>query len=113
MFVQKKHAPRPSDQLAFLNEKMEQPVDLLPAHLAAVRNDVQKLSTLVKEGAQLKDPTSKETPFHAAAKTGSAETLKWMLQNKDELLSVKSAAGGYTAAHQAAVYGHLECLKVG
>lgn len=86
-------------------------MELLPTHLAAVKNDIEKLSTLVAERAPLEDPTTKETPLHAAAKTGSAEALKWLMRNKAVQMDTKSN-GGYTAAHFAAVYGHFDCLKV-
>ena len=58
------------------------------------------------------DPITKETPLHAAAKMGSMRALKWLLVNKNADVMAKSANGGYTAAHQAAVYGHFDCLKV-
>jgi len=89
----------------------EPPVELLPTHIAAVKNDIKKLAKLVEEGAPLKDPSTKETPLHAAAKMGSLQALKWLLKNKTVDLAAKSSTG-YTAAHMAAVYGHFECLKV-
>ncbi len=89
----------------------EPPVELLPTHLAAVKNDIEKLSLLVGERAPLEDPSTKETPLHAAAKMGSAEALKWLMRNKTVQLDAKSGVG-YTAAHFAAVYGHFDCLKV-
>lgn len=89
----------------------EPPVELLPSHIAAVKNDVDKLSYLVQEKAPLVDPSTNETPLHAAAKTGSIEALRWLVQNRTVKLDAKSTTG-YTAAHLAAVYGHLSCLKV-
>ena len=89
----------------------EPPVELLPTHLAAVKNDIEKLSKLLAEKAPLVDPSTKETPLHAAAKVGAAEALKWLMRNKVAKLDTKSSVG-YTAAHFAAVYGHFECLKV-
>lgn len=89
----------------------EPPTELLPTHIAAVKNDVEKLSKLVEEGAPLEDPTTKETPLHAAAKMGSLDALRWMLSKEMVKLETRST-GGYTAAHLAAVYGHFECLKV-
>lgn len=90
---------------------LEPPVELLPTHKAAVKNDVGKLSKLVEEGAPLEDPTTRETPLHAAAKTGSLDALKWLLEKEVVALDRKSSVG-YTAPHLAAVYGHVECLKV-
>ena len=90
----------------------EPPVDLLPTHIAAVKNDIEKLSELIEEGAQVEDPKTRETPLHAAAKAGSLKALKWLLENKQVRLTDKSSIGGYTAAHAAAVYGHFDCLKV-
>ena len=87
------------------------PVELLPTHLAAAKNDIDKLSALVAEKAPLEDPSTKETPLHAAAKMGSAGALKWLLRNKTVKIDAKSSVG-YTAAHFAAVYGHFEALKV-
>lgn len=89
----------------------EPPVELLPTHLAAVKNDVEKLSQLVGEKAPLEDPSTNETPLHAAAKMGSLEALKWLMRNRTVQIDIKGS-GGYTAAHYAAVYGHFDCLKV-
>lgn len=89
----------------------EPPVELLPSHKAAVKDDIEKLSALVEEKAPLEDPTTKETPLHAAAKVGSLKVVKWLLKNKVVDMECKSSVG-YTAAHLAAVYGHFECLKV-
>lgn len=89
----------------------EPPVELLPSHIAAVKNDTDKLSNLVAEDAPMEDPTTKETPLHAAAKAGSVESLKWLLKNKVAEITAKSSTG-YTAAHFATVFGHFDCLKV-
>jgi ankyrin repeat protein len=89
----------------------EPPVELLPSHIAAVKNDIEKLANLLQEEAPTIDPSTKETPLHAAAKTGSIEALKWLIKNKTVALTAKSSSG-YTPAHLAAVYGHLDCLKV-
>lgn len=90
----------------------EPPVDLMQTHRAAVKNDVEKLAKLVEEGAPLEDPKTKETPLHAAAKTGSVDVIKWLLKKRTVHPLDKSEDGGYTAAHQAAVYGHFDALKV-
>ena len=89
----------------------EPPVDLLPSHIAAVKNDVEKLAKLVEEGEPLEDPNTKETPLHAAAKMGSLDSLRWLLRNNTVSPEARSSSG-YTAAHWAAVYGHFDCLKV-
>ena len=89
----------------------EPPVELLPTHKAAVKNDTEKLAALLQENAPTIDPSTKETPLHAAAKTGSVEALKWMIKSKSVEMDAKSTTG-YTPAHLAAVYGHLDCLKV-
>ena len=86
--------------------------DLLPSHVAAAYNNVSELFRLVVEGAELEDPTSKETPLHAAAKSGSLDTLKLLVEKGVVPLEAKSGRGGYTAAHLAAVWGHFQCLKV-
>ena len=85
--------------------------DLLPTHSAAAKNDISELDRLVKDGAELIDPVSEETPLHAAAKCGSLEAMKWMMENKVVNLVARSKAGS-TAAHLAAVWGHLPCIKV-
>lgn len=89
----------------------EPPAELLPTHKAAVKNDIQELSRLLQEKAPLVDPSTKETPLHAAAKTGSVEALKWLMKNKAVQLDSRTTTG-YTSAHLAAVYGHIDCLKV-
>ncbi len=85
--------------------------ETLPTHAAAAKNDLSELSKLVKDGAQLVDPDTKETPLHAAAKSGALDALKWILDNKVAALEARSKTGN-TAAHLAAVWGHLPCLKV-
>ena len=40
----------------------------LPTHIAAFRNDVNKLKGLIEEGALLLDEESLETPLHVAAR---------------------------------------------
>lgn len=90
----------------------DQPMEeLIPTHLAAASNDVDELARLVREGAPLKDPKTKETPLHAAAQSGANETLTWLLVNRKASPLDKSRSGS-TAAHLAVVYGHLEALKV-
>lgn len=86
--------------------------DILPSHLAAANNNVSELSRLVGEEAELEDHRSKETPLHAAAKSGSLDTLKWMVAKGVGPLEAKSSRNGYTAAHLAVVRGHFQCLKV-
>ena len=89
----------------------DSPVEKLPTHQAAAGNDVARLSELVEEGSPLEGPESRDTPLHAAAKRGALDTLRWMLDN-ETVSPLKKAGNGNTAAHYAAVYGHLEALKV-
>lgn len=87
------------------------PSDLLPAHAAAARNDVQELARLLREGATIKASDSGETPLHAAARTGATDTLKWLLGH-NTCSPLDKAINGNTPTHYAAVYGHLGALKV-
>lgn len=89
----------------------DSPIERLPTHQAAARNNVTELSDLVQGGAQLLGTDTKETPLHAAAKKGALDSLKWLLDNKT-VSPLEKAGNGNTAAHYAAVYGHLESLKV-
>lgn len=89
----------------------EPPTDMLQSHIAAASNNVEKLSDLVEKGEQLVDPTTKETPLHAAARAGANDTLEYALNTK--LVSPTAmSANGYTAAHFTALYGQLGTLKV-
>ncbi len=87
------------------------PQELIPSHMAAASNNIQELARLVREGASLIDPSTKETALHAAAQHGANETLTWLLINKKGS-PLDKALSGSTAAHLAVVYGHLEALKV-
>lgn len=89
----------------------DSPVDRLPTHEAAANNDIARLSDLVQEGSPLFGPNTRETPLHAAVKSGAMDTLRWLLDNKT-VSPLGKAGNGNTAAHYAAVYGHLEALKV-
>ena len=89
----------------------EPPHELLPSHVAASRNDVQELSRLCSANEETLDPQTKETPLHAAARSGSVGALEWLLEN-NVASSTAKAANGNTAAHYAAVYGHLNALQV-
>ena len=84
---------------------------LLAAHVAAARNNVQELGELVAKDEPLVNESG-ETPLHAAARTGSNDTLRWLLDNGTVPPRAK-AKDDNTAAHYAAVYGHLGALKVG
>ena len=57
------------------------------------------------------DEKTGETPFHAAARTGSINAIQWMLENCPNLSPRDKAHNGHTPAHVAAVYGHMEALK--
>lgn len=100
-----------NDQIESHPGPSESPVDQLPTHQAAASNNVTELASLVSEGAERLGPETKETPLHAAAKKGSLDTLRWLLDNKTASPLAK-AANGNSAAHYAAVYGHREALKV-
>lgn len=89
----------------------EPPADMLPSHVAAANNEVDKLTDLVEKGDQLVDPTTKETPLHAAARAGAKDTLEYMLSKK-MVSPTAMSANGYTAAHFAALYRQLDSLKV-
>lgn len=89
----------------------EPPLELLPSHQAASRDDVAKMCDILEEGGTLIDPKTNENPIHAAARSGAKKALLYLL---DKNIADPAAKGssGYTPAHYAAVYGHFECLKV-
>ena len=89
----------------------DSPIEHIPTHQAAASNDVDRLADLIQEGSPLVGPETSETPLHAAAKRGAVETLRWLLDNKT-VSPLEKAGNGNAAAHYAAVYGHLEALKV-
>lgn len=84
---------------------------LPPVHAAIMNNDVSTLASLIKSGSAQLHPENLETPLHTAARTGTMECLKWLLENH-----VKSpldrARNRSTPAHYATVYGRLDALKV-
>ena len=90
----------------------DSPVERLATHQAAASNNVVELADLVKEGSPLIGTDTKETPLHAAAKKGAIDALRWLLDNKT-VSPLEKAGNGNSPAHYAAVYGHLEVLKVG
>ena len=90
---------------------LDSPVEQLLTHEAAANNDIARLSDLVQEGSPLVGPDTRETPLHAAAKKGAMDALRWLLDN-GTASPLEKAGNGNTAAHYAAVYGHLEALKV-
>ena len=91
---------------------IEAPIDLPPAHIAAGKNQVEKLTRLVQERKEaIVDPNTKETILHAAARNGAIKCAKWIIDSKVVDCSAY-ANNGYTAAHYAAYYGHLGVLKV-
>ena len=90
----------------------EAPIDLPPAHIAAGKNQVDKLTRLIQEGKEVAvDPKTQETILHAAARNGAQKSAKWIIDSKAVDCSAY-ANNGYTAAHYAAYYGHLGVLKV-
>ena len=90
----------------------DSPIEHLPTHQAAANNDTAELAKLIQQGSQTVGTESKETPLHAAAKKGATDTLKWLLENKTAS-PLERAGNGNSAAHYAAVYGHLKALMVG
>ena len=92
------------------HEEAEPDVELLPTHVAAARNNVEELERLVAKGEPL-EAENGETPLHAAARTGSKDTLRWLLV-EGAVSPLAKAKNENTAAHYAAVYGHLGALKV-
>ena len=91
---------------------LEPPIDLPAAHIAAGKNQTDKLSRLLHEGKEAAvDLNTKETVLHAAARNGAIKTAKWIVDSKS-VDATAYANNGYTAAHYAALYGHLGVLKV-
>ena len=91
---------------------LEAPVDLPPAHIAAGKNQVDKLARLIQEDKQsVVDPNTQETILHAAARNGAMKSARWIV-NSQAVDCSAYANNGYTAAHYAAYYGHLGVLKV-
>ena len=91
---------------------LEAPIDLPAAHIAAGKNQTEKLARLIEEEKKAAvDPNTKETILHAAARNGAIKTTKWMVDSK-VVDCLAYAKNGYTAAHYAALYGHLGVLKV-
>lgn len=84
-----------------------------PIHDAIISKDLKTLQKLIAaaDTPQL-HPVTKETPLHAAARNGSMECMKWLLDNRVNSLFVRDRDGS-TPAHYCAVYGQLEALKVG
>ena len=90
----------------------EVPIDLPPAHIAAGKDQIEKLSHLIQEGKEATtDPRTHETILHAAARNGARKCVKWIVNSKAVDFSAY-ANNGYTASHYAALYGHLGVLKV-
>ena len=105
-------SPGPQNTSSFSPPRSpEPPLELLPSHLAASRDDVMKLTEILEEGGDLVDPKTNETPIHAAARSGAKKTLMHLLDKELADPTVKGSSG-YTAAHYAAVYGYFDCLKV-
>ena len=91
---------------------VEPPIDLPAPHIAAGKNQVDKLSRLIQEGKETAtDPKTQETVLHAAARNGAMKSAKWIVDSK-AVDCLAYASNGYTAAHYAALYGHLGVLKV-
>ena len=84
---------------------------LPPVHAAIINKDVSNLAELIQTGSAQVHPESQETPLHTAARVGSIECLRWLLENRIKSPLDRSRSGS-TPAHYAAVYGRLEALKV-
>ena len=83
----------------------------LATHRAAEADDVRTLEDLVKRKAPLVTSDTRETPLHVAASKGSVNAIKWLLDSK-VTSPFEKAKNGNTAAHYAAVCGHLPALQV-
>lgn len=83
----------------------------LPTHVAALQNRVQTLEQLIKQGEELVDESTGESPFHAAARGGSIDVILWLLENVTAVTPRDKAINGHTPAHVAAVYGHMGALR--
>ena len=91
---------------------LEAPIDLPAAHIAAAKNQIEKLSRYIHEDKEAAtDPRTYETVLHAAARSGAIKSTKWIVDSR-EIDCTAYAKNGYTAAHYAAFYGHLGVLKV-
>ena len=100
------------DKMANGTLPLEPPIDLPAAHIAAGKNQIEKLSRLIYEDKQAStDPRTLETVLHAAARTGAIKSAKWIVDSR-EIDCTAYAKNGYTATHYAAFYGHLGVLKV-
>ena len=93
----------------YKNESSHDPT--LPTHVAALQNRVQDLEQLLKQGEELVDESTGESPFHAAARGGSIDVIRWLLQNVTAVTPRDKAINGHTPAHVAAVYGHMGALR--
>lgn len=90
----------------------EAPIEMPPAHVAATKNDVDKIAELVAQGESVIDPSNQETVLHAAVRAGSKDAVQYILREK--LVSPTAlSVTGHTAAHYAALYDKLDLLKVG
>lgn len=83
----------------------------LPTHIAALQNHAQTLEQLIKQGEELVDDSTGESPFHAAARGGSIDVILWLLENVTAITPRDKATNGHTPAHVAAVYGHMGALR--
>eukprot|EP00731_Ephydatia_muelleri_P013653 Em0007g963a len=83
----------------------------LATHRAAEADDVRTLEDLVKRKAPLVTSDTRETPLHVAASKGSVNAIKWLLDSK-VTSPFEKAKNGNTAAHYAAVCGHLPALQL-
>lgn len=86
---------------------------LPPAHNAASLGDIAELRRLYSDNRYRpakSDPTTGETPMHAAVRAQKLEALKFLLENH-YIDPQARAKNGETAAHIAACEGWLEGLQ--
>ena len=82
-----------------------------PMHVAIMNRDLKKLQKCLQSGEAQLHPVTKETPLHAAARSGAMECLRWLLENHVNSPFDRDRDGS-TPGHYCAVYGQLEALKV-
>ncbi len=82
-----------------------------PLHKAIINRDLKQLKKLLLSGDGQLHPVTKETPLHVAARSGSMECLRWLLDNNINSPFEKDRDGS-TPGHFCAAYGQLEALKV-
>lgn len=82
-------------------------------HEAAKYNKEALVRTLIQHGtpASLERASSRTTPLHCAARNGSFEAMKVLLEEFGAPPDLSDDTGS-TALHYAARYNHIECVKL-